>query len=923
MKNIGSKWWKFDFHTHTPQSYDYGRGDQNTKNIQPQDWLQKAMESGLDCVVVTDHNSGGWIDLLKEENKKLQALDIKPEWYNELTIFPGVEISVANSNGRVHLLAVFDPSCNGDKISGVLGSCGITDGFGDDKTTATTKSFLETVQKIKDANGIAIPAHIDRPKGLLSDISSLTPELKNSLEAVSAAEFCDLHKFDVADVSLKKAVERLAKVAGSDAHKPNDIGKHSSWIKMSSPSIEGLNLALMDHEFCVKNQESNPNHNPDFFISELEISSMQHCGRIQDKPLNIQLNPHFNVIIGGRGTGKSTVLESIRIVSHRDKELEIEAPKLKSELDRFMSLSSNKGVMLDNTQILLNLHRRGKNYSLCWRQDEKVSNLKEKINEEWSDAEPGDIKERFPISIFSQKQINELATNPRGLLDIVDRTPDVNKYEWNLRWESIKSDFLQLREKKRNLLRQLSEEQTFRTKLGDINNDLKQYEEQGHGEILKQYQQRSQQKEFLEGIHKVFDEFSEKIQTVESSTEFVNFPDEIFDIKDETATEINTIYENASRALKKCKETLHELIDKVVEIKEKQNVDIRDSKWQCAFNDSISQYDSLLKNYEGKESQPSFSLYESWIQQKSKLQEKIKQFDKLKKEKDDTEKEIKEKLEQLEKMRLELFDKRQEFIGKVIGESDFVRMELVKFGDIISLEKDYRDILGLEADKFRSSVLDRDEEQGILWNLYNREASNLNKDDIGAKILELKTRTINIALGDDTGEHKVFNTLLKKDYEKQPTIFDQLEIWWPEDNLKIQYSKKPTSGKFEDIEKGSAGQKAAAILAFLLSYGDDPLIIDQPEDDLDNALIYELIVKQIHENKNRRQLLIVTHNPNIVVNGDAELVHVLKYINGQVQLDIQGGLEEIQIREAICTLMEGGRQAFDKRYKRITLGLSQ
>ena len=72
MKNIGSKWWKFDFHTHTPQSYDYGRGDQNTKNIQPQDWLQKAMESGLDCVVVTDHNSGGWIDLLKEEIKELK-----------------------------------------------------------------------------------------------------------------------------------------------------------------------------------------------------------------------------------------------------------------------------------------------------------------------------------------------------------------------------------------------------------------------------------------------------------------------------------------------------------------------------------------------------------------------------------------------------------------------------------------------------------------------------------------------------------------------------------------------------------------------------------------------------------------------------------------------------------------------------------
>ena len=127
------------------------------------------------------------------------------------------------------------------------------------------------------------------------------------------------------------------------------------------------------------------------------------------------------------------------------------------------------------------------------------------------------------------------------------------------------------------------------------------------------------------------------------------------------------------------------------------------------------------------------------------------------------------------------------------------------------------------------------------------------------------------------------------------------------------------SGKFDDLEKGSAGQKAAAILAFLLSYGQEPLIIDQPEDDLDNALIYNLIVNQIHENKNRRQLIIVTHNPNIVVNGDAELVHVLKFHNGQVQPCQEGGLQEEKIRESICVIMEGGQEAFDKRYKRIML----
>ena len=193
-----------------------------------------------------------------------------------------------------------------------------------------------------------------------------------------------------------------------------------------------------------------------------------------------------------------------------------------------------------------------------------------------------------------------------------------------------------------------------------------------------------------------------------------------------------------------------------------------------------------------------------------------------------------------------------------------------------------------------------------------------------AKIKELvaamKQQTVNIANGNEKGVHGAFANRLKGLMGNRPAVFDQLRTYWPEDLLKVKYSRNPSSNKFENLEKGSAGQKAAAILAFLLSHGEEPLIIDQPEDDLDNALISHLIVTQIHGNKNRRQLIIATHNPNIVVNGDAELVHVLKFNKGQVQLNAQGGIGQDDIRRAICTIMEGGRLAFDKRYKRINLG---
>ena len=915
---LGSKWWKMDFHTHTPKSNDYGRGDEALKGIESEEWLHYAMQSGLDCVVVSDHNSGGWIDELQSKNQELRGRDTKPDWYRELTIFPGVEITVANSGSRVHLLAIFDPSCGGHKVMGVLGSCGITDGYGDDQKTSTTTSFVETVRKIAEAKGIAIPAHIDGSNGLLDGVTSLPPELEKSLQAVSAAEFCDLRKFDTSEPTLKKTVGRLAKVAGSDAHKPERIGRHFSWIKMSHPSIEGLRLALLDHEHCVKNQSEDPNRLPDIFLSKLSICSMRHCGRISGQPFVMQLHPHFNSIIGGRGTGKSTILESIRIVLRRDHDLAMEAPRVKAELDTFMKLSQNKGVMLNETEILLELHRRGKDYQLRWRFDGQGAVLEEQSDSGWKEIEPGDLKERFPISIFSQKQINELASNPRGLLEVVDRSPEVGRAEWKSRWESVRSQFFQLRERRRELMLQLAEEQYVRAKLSDVENDLKQYEEKGHGEVLKQYQKRSQQKNGLPGSQ-IFDDLSSGIRSLVLNAELSDFPEHLFDEHDETTAEMRAIHEDTSLALKKISETLGKLADGVDVLKAQRAEAVFSSKWHQALQASIAAYDGLVREYEEKKSQLSISLYGQWVQQRNQLQQQLKKIRFLRKETELTEKQIDESLAELLVLRSELLEKRKRFLDQVIGGSDFVRMELVPYGDVSTLEDDYRSLLNLEEGKFASSVYDRESKQGILWPFYKWEDAKIPESDLPQLISTIKSETLKIAKGQESAVHGAFGNRLRKIFEAQPAVFDQLDAWWPEDMLRVKYSKNPFSDKFDDLEKGSAGQKAAAILAFLLSHGNEPLVIDQPEDDLDNALIYDLIVKQIHENKNRRQLIIVTHNPNIVVNGDSELVHVLKFVNGQVHVDQQGGIEESSIREAICTIMEGGREAFDKRYKRITL----
>ena len=112
---------------------------------------------------------------------------------------------------------------------------------------------------------------------------------------------------------------------------------------------------------------------------------------------------------------------------------------------------------------------------------------------------------------------------------------------------------------------------------------------------------------------------------------------------------------------------------------------------------------------------------------------------------------------------------------------------------------------------------------------------------------------------------------------------------------------------------------SAALLAFLFSYGEEPIILDQPEDDLDNHLIYDLIVTQLRRIKQRRQVIVVTHNANIVVNGDAELVVALVARGGETHPECAGSLQERTVRDTICAVMEGGREAFEQRYRRIAL----
>lgn len=896
---LGSRWYKFDFHAHTPESSDYKKPNESES-----EWLRALMAEKVDCIAITDHVSGDWIDRLKET---YAGLDPTAEGYRPLHLFPGCEITVSTGQSRVHILAIFDPTCNSAKISAILGQCGITEGHGDAEDTCATKSVDDVISIIKLAKGIAIPAHIDGPKGLLNGITKTNHEIESWLKEIEAAEFLDLHFLNNVNPELSKAAAHLAKLQGSDAHECSRLGKRYTWIKMSKPSIDGLKLALHDHHFCVDNCIDDPNTTPDLFLKKITISKMRHCGQIPGKPAVFNLHPLFNAVIGGRGSGKSTFIESVRLALGRENEV--------SDLEKIYDdvCSFKNGVTTSDTEICVEIQRRNDSYQSIWKKS-TTPYINKRQMDDWS-LDNGKPDERFHVSLYSQKQINALASNTNSLLEIIDRSSEVGLSIWTNKFDSELDRFLGLCRDVRQLQERVNKRGNLESQKDDLNSDIESFEKGGHKDIFSAYQtfilekqkveKSAETEKLIESIDSVLSENVAELVLIDEGVE-----------KPEYVTELEKIQETFRGDLISVQEELEKIktsINKAVQNRDKA---ISKSSWYIKGTEVTQQYETAVKEYAERGEELNPDKYEAWLAQRNEINSQLDDLEIEQSTLTSKKDQCKKSLRNLYKLRRKLQKNRQQFIQNIIGGNRYVRMKLLPFENKTKIETKLREYIGVE-NSFATSIYQDDQPNSLLFKLINSEST---LKDIRKQASKVKSSILSLASGEEVTSYRIDSRLKSSLVHKrniQPEVFDRLMAWWPDDQLVVEYAKDIDKGKFENIEKGSAGQKAAAILAFLLSHGNNPIIVDQPEDDLDNALIYQLIVSQIHENKKRRQIIMVTHNPNIVVNGDAEFVNVLHFHAGQVQVLESGGLCEQAVRDHVCNIMEGGTAAFDKRYHRL------
>ena len=909
----GARWWKFDLHTHTPASDDYGKGacQAALKARTPKEWLLDYMRAGIDCVAVTDHNTGAWINPIKQALADLET-ENHPD-FRPLHLFPGVEISV---NGGVHLLAILGCEKSAADIDTLLGAAGFT-GTKGSSDAVTTKSFVEVVSAIVSAGGIAIPAHVDEDKGIFRQTGTTLQQ------ALDCDEVFVMEQVDPAFQAPRPYIDKKlcwTGVLGSDAHYPSGNagqkfpGSRFTWVKMGTPSLEGLRLALLDGSLSVRRSDEvvgNPNEHAPLVIEAVDISQARYMGR--EQPFTLNLNPWLNAIIGGRGTGKSTLVEFLRLALRRDDEL---PDDLKPESEKYRRVYPNRedgGLLTSDTKIGVTYRKNGSRFRVQWSPAGELDPIQEEVDGNWERVE-GDVRQRFPVRIYSQKQIFQLAKAPLALLRVVDDAPEVDYRSWTERWKQEEGRFLALRAKIREIEAGLTEEPRLRGELDDVKRKLAIFEQAGHADVLKAFQRHRRQEQAVEAWEKGWDGAGSRLRQIAADI----VPDPLAEATfDPDSSEDTQLCEHASEArsrLDEIRRTLEGLASQADAILSEWRQNRADSLWKRGSDGAVQAYQALQEKL-AVEHAGDPAAYGEFVQRRQTIEQRLKELVERKQQVDVLKQQADASLQKLLGCRRDVTEARRRFLDQVLQDNRYVRIQVVPYGARESVEAEFRNLLQRVDGGFDKDIGSPNGE-GLLGHLY-KDASSAQA--IEQALEQLKGKVRDMALNRHDPATLGDQRFVKHINKLQPETLDRLDLWFPEDSLDVQYSTTGDGERFRSIQEGSPGQKTAALLAFLLSYGEEPLILDQPEDDLDNHLIYDLIVTQLREVKRHRQVVVVTHNANIVVNGDAELVVALVARGGQTQMECIGSLQVKNVRETICMIMEGGRKAFDQRYRRIAL----
>lgn len=918
----GNRWYKCDLHVHTPESRCF-----SDENVTPKEWVEECLRKGLDVVAVTDHNSGNYIDKIIEEAKN-----------TDLTVFPGVEITCDSS--KVHLLILFDKHKRSSDVNAFLHYCGIEDHkfARQDATTSEQETIFTVAEKARRRGGLVIAAHVDEYNGIsetsyqkmnefldkdyINGVQVVNEEFYNQMGISTQDLLSSLRqRYSKLDENMMKNWKNAVELSinknkailtfsdnpsalGETTHGLWGIGNRYTWIKMDEEvTLESLRHALIMPHYKIKNDfqsKTVPYKKPDLLIKGLEIRNSILNPK---EKLEIHFNPQMNTIIGGRGTGKSAINRIIRGLLNSNNELEDFEELLKEQTEFFKINESvrgeeTKGILQNNTEIDLYLQRLGHTYKIKFNNFNGLESNKTFYtldnNGEYIECD-NSILELFESEIYSQKQIYNIASRPNALREKIDQSIIEFNEQVNMINESENKNY-EITARIRTIQKRLENKKRLGIEIKDLKLRLSEFKEKGYQSILK----RQEKAEYENSqVRSIILDLKRKVELLASFRKDFIYPD-MSEVKlfSESNDELNNILDNSllnfeqvvlklkegEEILSSIQKSLEDEIDSsqwnlgLVKIK-KEYTDLQDSLQPQDLND-ISNIEGLTTQLSSKENEMA-----ELVRDETKLNDLIIELEQ-------------NHLNYLNQ-RKHVTTLRREFLNHTLTDISNIKIDVNPFRDAINYEEELRKILQ-RTDSFAEDF------QIINSIIFSGQVEQTIKK-FSESISAIKYNQ-NI----DNRFSKRFNTLIQNLSDEQ---IDKIKLLYPEDKIDVKY-KANESSPFKSISNASAGQKTSAILTFLLSYGDAPLLLDQPEDDLDNQLIYDLIVDRLSQSKNNRQIITVTHNANIPVNGDSEWVIAMNSESQDIEILHAGPIEDQNVKDAICNIMEGGREAFELRAKR-------
>ena len=712
------------------------------------------------------------------------------------------------------------------------------------------------------------------------------------------------------DGSKPEVGRRISRVWSSDAHEFEEVGRRFTWVKMTRPDIEGLGLALMDGSDSLKPATSaepgDPNsHHGEMLIEEITVCDARYMGRIE--PMTIRFNPWLNAIIGGRGTGKSTLVDFCRKTLRLDSELDGSATgdegSLRKIFDRRVRVPptrTREGLLRKETHIEVTYRKHDDRFALSWSPSGGTPSIS-RLSEEGRTPEEGSVSERFPVRIYSQKQLFAMAQDLGALLTDIDRSPHVQAAERDREILHLKSKYLSLRAQARTATARAEGLSARRAALSDVQHKLDFLQEGDQARQLSEYRRRRQQDDTWQAVVSAA---WRSVREVAEGAEQLSVADLDLGTAGSDADPPQEDLEKAHEALSRAVADLRRLVLDTVDDSRRQIEQILAGehirRWQAALEASEEGFREASTQLADRGIR-SPGEYRSLVADAASLRREIEALERERSRAGELKQEAEQTLELYRERREDLSRARSAFAGEATGE--VIRVEVIPLENHRGLRDELTGIMGTDRfDADRRTLAERirsgdgqawgwDRLDGIVWTIRRFQAGELDSWPT---------------------EDWRFAAALRK---VAPENIDRLALYCPNDTVHVSF-RDPQRG-WKPLTQGSPGQQTAALLAFVLGHGEEPIILDQPEDDLDNTLIYDLLVNQLKETKLRRQVIVVTHNPNIVVHGDAEFVLSLEAGEGQSRKACEGGLQEQKVRNEICKVMEGGREAFASRYRRI------